>query len=156
MDDIPHRVETILIDFVFEISFKSSPSEWMWMQERNSIMGWREENWRFLENWFSGCFSKPCLWSCTRGSSQHRCDKVLWRKEQLQLFKSEKLNGQITFKHGKLYKLPFLGNRNTKACQSLLWHYHVKLFKAIQSWYNQYQNEHYWINSEVLNFCIYD
>ena len=46
VDDIPHRVETILIDFVFEISFKSSPSEWMWIQERNSIMGCRKEHFR--------------------------------------------------------------------------------------------------------------
>ena len=43
VEAIPQRVGTIRIDFVFEISFKSSPSEWMWMQERNSIIGCKKE-----------------------------------------------------------------------------------------------------------------
>ena len=42
VEDMPHKVGTIRIDFVFEISFKSSPSEWRWMQDRNSIIGCRE------------------------------------------------------------------------------------------------------------------
>ena len=42
VEDMPHKVGTIRIDFVFEISFKSSPSECRWMQDRNSIIGCRE------------------------------------------------------------------------------------------------------------------
>ena len=76
VEAIPQSVGTIRIDFVFEISFKSSPSEWIWMQERNSIMGCMKGSLKKIN--FK---RKPCRWSCTQGSFPCHCGKAPWSKQ---------------------------------------------------------------------------
>ena len=64
VEDMPHKVGTIRIDFVFEISFKSSPSEWRWMHDRNSIIGCREvvsEKRRHFLKWKRNLISEAAL-----------------------------------------------------------------------------------------------
>ena len=137
VEDIPHRVESILIDLVLEISFNSSPSEWMWMQERNSIMGCKKGSLKKIN--FK---RKPCRWSCTQGSFPCHCGKAPWSKP----VKTGKykfcylLNARVYFNQTFQKKWsPLLGDCKTKACQPLLWHHHVKLFKAVQRRDTYYQ-----------------
>ena len=133
VEDIPHRVESILIDLVLEISFNSSPSEWMWMQERNSIMGCKKGSLKKIN--FK---RKPCRWSCTQGSFPCHCGKAPWSKpvktwkyKFCYLLNACLYLNQIFQKKKKKWS-PLLGDGKTKACQPLLWHHHVKLFKAVQ------------------------